>query len=170
MSQEFINQHTVEHNGRHICKYFLEGRCIKVNLFHPSQTRVGYSFYLSKFICKWNVISMLHRGTSASLNMIMLFQRRRKNCASFMSRDTVPKETSVYTCTISFQNISWIRFYRLAVRDNLNMSLVKKEMVFSCLFLILDLDPKVYVSILASSFTPEQSVIKETTASSPTNL
>uniref|UniRef100_A0A9J8DJ17 Zinc finger CCCH-type containing 6 n=1 Tax=Cyprinus carpio carpio TaxID=630221 RepID=A0A9J8DJ17_CYPCA len=29
MSQEFINQHTVEHNGRHICKYFLEGRCIK---------------------------------------------------------------------------------------------------------------------------------------------
>ncbi|KTG03031.1 hypothetical protein cypCar_00017507 [Cyprinus carpio] len=30
MSQEFINQHTVEHNGRHICKYFLEGRCIKI--------------------------------------------------------------------------------------------------------------------------------------------
>lgn len=29
MSQEFINQHTVEHNGRHICKYFIEGRCIK---------------------------------------------------------------------------------------------------------------------------------------------
>uniref|UniRef100_A0A672KVU9 C3H1-type domain-containing protein n=1 Tax=Sinocyclocheilus grahami TaxID=75366 RepID=A0A672KVU9_SINGR len=29
MSQEFINQHTFEHNGRHICKYFLEGRCIK---------------------------------------------------------------------------------------------------------------------------------------------
>lgn len=32
MSQEFINQHTVEHNGRHICKYFIEGRCIKVRL------------------------------------------------------------------------------------------------------------------------------------------
>ncbi|KAG1924575.1 zinc finger CCCH domain-containing protein [Pimephales promelas] len=30
MSQEFINQHTVEHNGRHICKYFLEDRCIKI--------------------------------------------------------------------------------------------------------------------------------------------
>lgn len=30
MSKEFINQHTVEHNGRYICKYFLEGRCIKV--------------------------------------------------------------------------------------------------------------------------------------------
>ncbi|KAK1906046.1 Zinc finger CCCH domain containing protein 6 [Dissostichus eleginoides] len=29
MSKEFINQHTVEHNGRNICKYFLEGRCIK---------------------------------------------------------------------------------------------------------------------------------------------
>ncbi|KAK0149838.1 Zinc finger CCCH domain-containing protein 6 [Merluccius polli] len=30
MSKEFINQHTVEHNGRYICKYFLEGRCIKI--------------------------------------------------------------------------------------------------------------------------------------------
>ncbi|XP_066535143.1 zinc finger CCCH domain-containing protein 6 isoform X2 [Hoplias malabaricus] len=29
MSQEFINQHTIEHNGRNICKYFIEGRCIK---------------------------------------------------------------------------------------------------------------------------------------------
>ncbi|XP_074983412.1 zinc finger CCCH domain-containing protein 6 isoform X4 [Caretta caretta] len=29
MSQEFINQHTVEHKGKQICKYFLEGRCIK---------------------------------------------------------------------------------------------------------------------------------------------
>ncbi|KAF5900364.1 zinc finger CCCH domain-containing protein 6-like, partial [Clarias magur] len=29
MSQEFINQHTVEHNGRNVCKYFIEGRCIK---------------------------------------------------------------------------------------------------------------------------------------------
>lgn len=113
---------------------------------------------------------MLHRGTSASLNMIMLFQRRRKNCASFMSRDTVPKEISVYTCTISFQKKFGIRFYRLTVGDKHNMALVKKERVFCCLFLVLDLDPKVYMSILASSFTPEQSVIKETTASSPMNL
>ncbi|XP_059515162.1 zinc finger CCCH domain-containing protein 6 isoform X3 [Myotis daubentonii] len=30
MTQEFINQHTVEHKGKQICKYFLEGRCIKV--------------------------------------------------------------------------------------------------------------------------------------------
>ncbi|XP_043916116.1 zinc finger CCCH domain-containing protein 6 [Protopterus annectens] len=30
MSQEFISQHTVEHKGKHICRYFLEGRCIKV--------------------------------------------------------------------------------------------------------------------------------------------
>jgi len=37
-------------------------------------------------------------------------------------------------------------------------------------FLVLDLDPKVYVSILASSFTPEQSVIKEITASFPMSL
>ncbi|KAM4772315.1 zinc finger CCCH domain-containing protein 6 [Rhinophrynus dorsalis] len=29
MSQEFINQHTVERKGKQICKYFLEGRCIK---------------------------------------------------------------------------------------------------------------------------------------------
>ncbi|XP_060043315.1 zinc finger CCCH domain-containing protein 6 isoform X2 [Erinaceus europaeus] len=29
MTQEFINQHTVEHKGKQICKYFLEGRCIK---------------------------------------------------------------------------------------------------------------------------------------------
>uniref|UniRef100_A0A8B9GWL7 Zinc finger CCCH-type containing 6 n=1 Tax=Astyanax mexicanus TaxID=7994 RepID=A0A8B9GWL7_ASTMX len=29
MSQEFISQHTIEHNGRNICKYFIEGRCIK---------------------------------------------------------------------------------------------------------------------------------------------
>ncbi|XP_060043319.1 zinc finger CCCH domain-containing protein 8 [Erinaceus europaeus] len=29
MSQEFINQHTVERKGKHICKYFLERKCIK---------------------------------------------------------------------------------------------------------------------------------------------
>lgn len=29
MSQEFINQHTVERNGKQICKYFLERRCVK---------------------------------------------------------------------------------------------------------------------------------------------
>ncbi|XP_058508171.1 zinc finger CCCH domain-containing protein 6 isoform X2 [Solea solea] len=29
MSKEFISQHTIEHNGKFICKYFLEGRCIK---------------------------------------------------------------------------------------------------------------------------------------------
>ncbi|XP_048208308.1 zinc finger CCCH domain-containing protein 6 isoform X1 [Perognathus longimembris pacificus] len=29
MTQEFISQHTVEHKGKQICKYFLEGRCIK---------------------------------------------------------------------------------------------------------------------------------------------
>ncbi|XP_073906363.1 zinc finger CCCH domain-containing protein 6 isoform X2 [Castor canadensis] len=32
MTQEFINQHTVEHKGKQICKYFLEGRCIKGDL------------------------------------------------------------------------------------------------------------------------------------------
>lgn len=32
MTQEFINQHTVEHKGKQICKYFLEGRCIKVSV------------------------------------------------------------------------------------------------------------------------------------------
>ncbi|XP_004686049.1 PREDICTED: zinc finger CCCH domain-containing protein 8 [Condylura cristata] len=29
MSQEFINQHTVERKGKQICKYFLERKCIK---------------------------------------------------------------------------------------------------------------------------------------------
>ncbi|XP_057352987.1 zinc finger CCCH domain-containing protein 8 [Manis pentadactyla] len=29
MSQGFINQHTVERNGKQICKYFLERKCIK---------------------------------------------------------------------------------------------------------------------------------------------
>ncbi|KAM4866933.1 zinc finger CCCH domain-containing protein 8 isoform 2-T2 [Thomomys bottae] len=29
MSQEFINQHTVERQGKQICKYFLERKCIK---------------------------------------------------------------------------------------------------------------------------------------------
>ncbi|XP_023997770.1 zinc finger CCCH domain-containing protein 8-like [Salvelinus sp. IW2-2015] len=29
MTKDFINQHTVEHNRRYICKYFLEVRCIK---------------------------------------------------------------------------------------------------------------------------------------------
>ncbi|XP_066123774.1 zinc finger CCCH domain-containing protein 8 isoform X2 [Saccopteryx bilineata] len=29
MSQGFINQHTVEHKGKQVCKYFLERKCIK---------------------------------------------------------------------------------------------------------------------------------------------
>lgn len=45
MSQEFINQHTVEHNGRNICKYFIEGRCIKVSLC-VLQTCSVLGFYL----------------------------------------------------------------------------------------------------------------------------
>ena len=44
MSKEFISQHTVEHNGRNICKYFLEGRCIKVCL-HQSDASI-YKFFL----------------------------------------------------------------------------------------------------------------------------
>lgn len=50
MSQEFINQHTVEHKGKQICKYFLEGRCIKVN----SQ---GYhkSFHLQNALLNLNL-------------------------------------------------------------------------------------------------------------------
>lgn len=45
MSQEFINQHTVEHKGKQICKYFLEGRCIKVNLI----------IFLNKFLANLGV-------------------------------------------------------------------------------------------------------------------
>ncbi|XP_030628682.1 zinc finger CCCH domain-containing protein 6 [Chanos chanos] len=51
MSQEFINQHTVEHNGRHICKYFLEGRCIKGDQckFEHENVALGKKKELCKF-------------------------------------------------------------------------------------------------------------------------
>lgn len=44
MSQEFINQHTVEHNGRNVCKYFIEGRCIKVSL---CSLHILYGMYMA---------------------------------------------------------------------------------------------------------------------------
>lgn len=45
MTQEFINQHTVEHKGKQICKYFLEGRCIKVNV--PVKGMIDHSNFQS---------------------------------------------------------------------------------------------------------------------------
>ncbi len=54
-----------------------------------------------------------------------------------------------------------IGFYRLTVGDKHDIG-SKRKGFSAVLFLVLDLDPKVYMSIRASSFTPEQSVIKET--------
>ncbi|KAK2824154.1 hypothetical protein Q5P01_021329 [Channa striata] len=58
MSKEFISQHTVEHNGRYICKYFLEGRCIKGEqckfeheLVVPDKKKELCKFYLQGY-CK----------------------------------------------------------------------------------------------------------------------
>ncbi|CAJ1067435.1 hypothetical protein PFLUV_G00224610 [Xyrichtys novacula] len=60
MSKEFINQHTVEHNGRYICKYFLEGRCIKGEqckfeheLVVPDKKKELCKFYLQGY-CRDN--------------------------------------------------------------------------------------------------------------------
>ncbi|KAL7383736.1 hypothetical protein ABVT39_016647 [Epinephelus coioides] len=59
MSKEFINQHTVEHNGRYICKYFLEGRCIKGEqckfeheLVVPDKKKELCKFYLQGYCSK----------------------------------------------------------------------------------------------------------------------
>uniref|UniRef100_A0A3B5LTS3 Zinc finger CCCH-type containing 6 n=1 Tax=Xiphophorus couchianus TaxID=32473 RepID=A0A3B5LTS3_9TELE len=59
MSKEFISQHTVEHNGRYICKYFLEGRCIKGEqckfeheLVVPDKKKELCKFYLQGYCSK----------------------------------------------------------------------------------------------------------------------
>ncbi|KAI1894556.1 hypothetical protein AGOR_G00117000 [Albula goreensis] len=59
MTQEFINQHTVEHNGRYICKYFLEGRCIKGDqckfehdLVVPDKKKELCKFYIQGYCSK----------------------------------------------------------------------------------------------------------------------
>uniref|UniRef100_A0A3B5LTT0 Zinc finger CCCH-type containing 6 n=1 Tax=Xiphophorus couchianus TaxID=32473 RepID=A0A3B5LTT0_9TELE len=55
----FISQHTVEHNGRYICKYFLEGRCIKGEqckfeheLVVPDKKKELCKFYLQGYCSK----------------------------------------------------------------------------------------------------------------------
>ncbi|XP_065815681.1 zinc finger CCCH domain-containing protein 6 [Labrus bergylta] len=67
MSKEFINQHTVEHNGRYICKYFLEGRCIKGEqckfeheLVIPDKKRELCKFYLQGYCSKGDNCIYMH--------------------------------------------------------------------------------------------------------------
>ncbi|KAK6489952.1 zinc finger CCCH domain-containing protein 6 isoform X1 [Huso huso] len=67
MSQEFINQHTVQHNGRYICKYFLEGRCIKGDqckfehdLVVPEKKKEICKFYIQGFCSKGENCIYMH--------------------------------------------------------------------------------------------------------------
>ncbi|XP_034040485.1 zinc finger CCCH domain-containing protein 6 [Thalassophryne amazonica] len=67
MSKEFINQHTVEHNGRYICKYFLEGRCIKGEqckfeheLVTPDKKKELCKFYLQGYCSKGDNCIYMH--------------------------------------------------------------------------------------------------------------
>ncbi|XP_063731439.1 zinc finger CCCH domain-containing protein 6 isoform X2 [Eleginops maclovinus] len=67
MSKEFINQHTVEHNGRNICKYFLEGRCIKGEqckfeheLVVPDKKKELCKFYLQGYCSKGDNCIYMH--------------------------------------------------------------------------------------------------------------
>ncbi|XP_041921758.1 zinc finger CCCH domain-containing protein 6 [Alosa sapidissima] len=68
MTQEFINQHTVEHNGRYICKYFLEGRCIKgdqCKFDHehvvPDKKKELCKFYLQGYCSKGDNCIYMHK-------------------------------------------------------------------------------------------------------------
>ncbi|KAK6489245.1 zinc finger CCCH domain-containing protein 6-like isoform X1 [Huso huso] len=67
MSQEFINQHTVEHNGRYICKYFLDGRCIKEDqckfehdLVVPDKKKEMCKFYIQGYCSKGENCIYMH--------------------------------------------------------------------------------------------------------------
>ncbi|XP_075048908.1 zinc finger CCCH domain-containing protein 6 isoform X2 [Mixophyes fleayi] len=59
MSQEFISQHTVERKGKQICKYFLEGRCIK-----GEQCKFDHDAEIEKKkeICKFYIQGYCTRG------------------------------------------------------------------------------------------------------------
>ncbi|XP_073495635.1 zinc finger CCCH domain-containing protein 6 [Phyllobates terribilis] len=59
MSQEFINQHTVERKGKQICKYFLEARCIK-----GDQCKFDHDAEIEKKkeICKFYIQGFCTRG------------------------------------------------------------------------------------------------------------
>ncbi|XP_036402891.1 zinc finger CCCH domain-containing protein 6 isoform X2 [Megalops cyprinoides] len=67
MTQEFINQHTVEHNGRYICKYYLEGRCIKGDqckfehdLVVPDKKKELCKFYIQGYCSKGENCIYMH--------------------------------------------------------------------------------------------------------------
>ncbi|XP_042551355.1 zinc finger CCCH domain-containing protein 8 [Dipodomys spectabilis] len=59
MSQEFINQHTVERQGKQICKYFLERKCIK-----GDQCKFDHNAEIEKKkeMCKFYVQGYCTRG------------------------------------------------------------------------------------------------------------
>ncbi|XP_062851914.1 zinc finger CCCH domain-containing protein 6 isoform X2 [Trichomycterus rosablanca] len=62
MSQQFICQHTFEHNGRNICKYFIEGRCIKGDLCKFEHGNVVPE--KKKELCKFYVQGCCTKGES----------------------------------------------------------------------------------------------------------
>ncbi|XP_039593861.1 zinc finger CCCH domain-containing protein 6 isoform X1 [Polypterus senegalus] len=60
MTQEFINQHTVEHEGRYICKYFLVGCCIKGDQCKFEHEQV--TLKKKNEICKYYVQGFCSKG------------------------------------------------------------------------------------------------------------
>ncbi|XP_069463888.1 zinc finger CCCH domain-containing protein 6 isoform X2 [Ambystoma mexicanum] len=66
MSQEFINQHTVEHEGKQICKYYLAARCIKgdeCKFDHdaePQKKKEVCKFYIQGYCSKGDKCIFLH--------------------------------------------------------------------------------------------------------------
>ncbi|KAJ7984960.1 hypothetical protein DPEC_G00360160 [Dallia pectoralis] len=81
MTKEFINQHTVEHNGRYICKYFLEGRCIKGDqckfehkLVTPDKKKELCKFYLQGYCSRGDHCIYMHNILCSNLNISKCYQ------------------------------------------------------------------------------------------------
>ncbi|KAK2504620.1 hypothetical protein MC885_000983 [Smutsia gigantea] len=73
MSQGFINQHTVERNGKQICKYFLERKCIK-----GDQCKFDHDAEIEKKkeMCKFYVQGYCTRGENCLYLHNILYYKR----------------------------------------------------------------------------------------------
>ncbi|TTI76916.1 Zinc finger CCCH domain-containing protein 6 [Bagarius yarrelli] len=87
MSQEFINQHTIEHNGRNICKYFIEGRCIKgdqCKFEHdnvvPEKKKELCKFYVQGYCTKGENCIYMHNILTNISRTIRLFFHTGAKC------------------------------------------------------------------------------------------